>query len=428
MQTQEYLANKKILILDKSSTSRQLIEKALDQLGADKSLISSLKSYTHALEFVKTKKPDIIFTDFQIYDQFGLDLIPYQDEYIHDHSQRMFIVVTETANDSAVADAAEEEVDGYILKPFTIDYLNDYLTKLIEQKLIPNHYQTMLSKAKGMLVAGKLEDAILHFEMAVNLSAKPSLALYYLGEIHRKKSEPAQALHYFRQGQKITPLHFRCIVAEFMTLFEQQNFDEAYKVLDKIRKHYPLSPKLLKNAFALSVYTYKFKDVETYYQSFLELERKTYDLKNYVSSAMLEAGKDLLHHSKSDEALDYFLKGSVISGKNPEYMHQALDSFLTHNFLSEAETFIAMFSPEELSPALYKQLLFKINGAKMPYDKVIEEGKGLIQDGHATPEIYMRVFDLLKNTQHKQTLIVLVKKAMDQYPEKRGYFAPYLPR
>jgi two-component system chemotaxis response regulator CheY len=227
MLTQEFLANKKILILDKSSTSRQLIEKALQQMGADKTLITSMKSYTYALEFVKTKKPDMIFTDFQIYDQYGLDLIPHQDQYLHDHSKRIFIVVTETANESAVADAAEEELDGYILKPFTVDYLTAYLTKIIEQKLVPNHYQTMISKAKALLFAGKLEDAILHFEMAINVSAKPSLALYYLGEIYRKKGETVQALQYFRQGQKITPLHFRCAVAEFMTLFEQQQFDEA---------------------------------------------------------------------------------------------------------------------------------------------------------------------------------------------------------
>lgn len=427
-QAQTYLKNKNILILDKSSTSRQLIEKALIGMGVDKGSIFSLKSYQHAVEFIKEKKPNLIFTDFQIHDSFGLDLIGLQSQLIPDHSEKIFIVVTETAKDSAVTDAAEEEVDGYILKPFTIDFLSNYLQKIIEQKLIPNHYQEMLSRAKALLNENKMDDAILHFEMALNLSAKPSLALYYLGEISRKKGDVATALHYYRQGQKITPLHFRCIVAEFMTLFEQQKFDEAHKVLSKITLHYPMSPKLLKSALALSVYTYKFDDVERYYMSFLELERKTKDLKQYISSAMLEAGKNLLQNSKIDEALDYFLKGSVISGKRADYLHTVIDAFIENGQTLVAETYLSMFLSEELSPGLFKQLHFKINSHRYSYDKVIEEGKMIIGEGYATTEIYEHVFGLLRNTQHKQLLISLVHKAIDQYPEKKGAFVTFLPK
>ncbi len=375
IQAQEYLANKKILILDKSSTSRQLVELSLLNLGAEKTSITSLKSFTHALEFVRINKPDIIFTDFQIYDRFGLDLVPFQKEYCSNYNDRVFVLVTENANDSAVVNAAEEEVDGYILKPFTTETITEHLQRIIEQKLTPNHYKTMIAKAKSLQQLGHVDDAMIHFEMAVNLTAKPSLALYHIGEIYRQQEKYSEAITYFKQGQKITPLHFRCLVAEFMTLCEIDDFENAYKLLGKISAHYPLSPKVLKYAFSICVKTYRFEDVEKYYMHYLQLERKTEDLKVRVSTSLLEAGKSLLLKNKPDEALDYFLKGCVVIDKGVSYLHQVVDTLLTHQKPNVAETFVAMFGPDEIGTKLHKQIMLKITSYKAPHERLMEMRK-----------------------------------------------------
>ncbi|MCB0349257.1 MAG: response regulator [Bdellovibrionales bacterium] len=427
LNTQEYLANKKILILDKSSTSRHLLELALMRLGVDKGSITSLKNFHHAVEFVRINKPEIIFTDFQIHDRFGLDLVSFQSEYCQDETKKIFVVVTENATDSAVVDAADEDVDGYILKPFTTEAISEKLIRIIESKTTPNHYKTMLSKARGLQQAGKTEDAIIHFEMAINLAAKPSLALYYLGEIYRLKRDYGKAISHFKQGQKIIPLHFRCLVAEFITQFEIEEYVSAYKLLEKISAHYPLSPKILKYAFALCIKSFRFSDVEKYYMHYLQLERKTEDIKTSVSTTLLEAGVSLLRNKKYDDALDYFLKGSVIIDKNSVYLHKVVDALLEHQVQKQAETFVSMFGPEEIGDKLYRQLLFKIKTHKMPYDSVIEMGKGIINEGIASPEIYATVFNLLKNTPHEALLKTLVTKAIQQFPNKKSQFISYMP-
>ena len=76
-----FLADKKALVLDKSSSVRNMLERALVDVGMERENIVTHKNFEHALEYLQASKPDIVVTDFELHDKFGLDLIPHINEY-----------------------------------------------------------------------------------------------------------------------------------------------------------------------------------------------------------------------------------------------------------------------------------------------------------------------------------------------------------
>tara|TARA_B100001248_G_scaffold262270_1_gene257131 strand:- start:13946 stop:15241 length:1296 start_codon:yes stop_codon:yes gene_type:complete len=422
-----FFADKKALVLDKSSSIRSMLERVLTNIGVEKANIISLKNYDHAVDYIKNHKPEIIISDFEVHDRYGLDLIPYINEYVESPFEKIFVVVTENATDSSVADAAEEEVDGYLLKPFSSEQFEAYLLSIAQRKMNPSEYTKTILKGRRFLEAEKSKDARAQFLIAINQSDKPTLAYYYLGKIAHDQGQLDEALEYYQKALGLTPLHFKCLVGDFIIHLEQKKNELAYKKISHISQYYPLSPQLLKFALLLCITTYQYKDVERYFDRYMKLDRKPDDLKKVVSQALLTSGIDLLNNDNTEEALSYFLKGAVINGRTVEYLNKVIDVLIKNDMLDDADRYIGMFEPDDVGGAQYKQLLFKISAERNTYDQVLEEGKKLINSGEANPDVFIKVLDILTTTKNEKMLESIAYKAMDQFPNYRDLFKNYLP-
>jgi DNA-binding NarL/FixJ family response regulator/uncharacterized protein Yka (UPF0111/DUF47 family) len=424
---EKYLKNKRILILDKSNSVRSLIEKALIRMGAQEINISSFKNYENALNNIQTTNPHIVVADFSIHDKFGLDLLPYTKNNDISIFEKIFMVVTENSDDSSVADAAEEEVDGYLLKPFSAEIYIAYLRKIIHRKLNPSTYTKTILAGKAALAEGNFTQAISLFEQAILETDTPTVAMYYLGHIAYMNDDLPKALSCYKRALSVTPLHFKSLLGEFLIYLEQKNNETAYEKIQFISRYYPLSPQLLKFALLLCITNYDYDEVERYFDRYMKLERKPDDLKRVVSQSLLASGIHLLKKNETKEAVGFFLKGAIINGRTPEYLNKVVDILLKNKLIKEAEQYIGMFDDDDLGSTLYKQLLFTINAEKHTYDKVLEEGRQLINDEEASPEVFLKVLKILKTTENDRMLENIAFKAMEQFPDQRSKFKEYLP-
>ena len=87
-----------------------------------------MNSIEEAENLLKTQKITMVFSEFEIEKQNCLPLFQYMIEK-NSSKDRMLILVTKNSQQSAVAEAMEEQVDGYIIKPFVINYVKDNLAQ-----------------------------------------------------------------------------------------------------------------------------------------------------------------------------------------------------------------------------------------------------------------------------------------------------------
>jgi CheY-like chemotaxis protein len=424
----DYLQDKKILILDDSTSTRSVMKQVVEELGAKAENINAIGDFRQARHYVETERPTIIITEFHIGDFHGLDLMYLQDEYAGDPTQRLFMVVTANAHDSAVADAAEEEVDSYILKPFSKEKFKSYMSQSVRAKASPTEYQIMIKEGKDHYRAGEFDEARTTFNMAKLMTDKPCLACYYLGQVEEKTENFDEALEQYRYGLEINAIHYRCLVGEFELLYMLEKKKEAYDSLKKITSHFPVTPQILSKAFLLSIYTYNYNDVDDFFNLFLQLHRKPPELTKIVSAGMMTAGKYLLREKDIERALHNFKCGAVVSGRMPEYLHKVIDSLLDYGFGQSSQEFLAMFEGEELESDLFKQIKFRIDSQNATADQVIMMGRDLIYEGAGDENIYRAVLKSLVKQKNRKLAETIVYKGIEQYPDMKKQFLGYLDR
>ena len=229
----QFVQKKKALIFDDKRIYRHKTKLALLELGLEPKNIFIEKSFQEAHHILETHKPEIIVSEFQVFDNFGLDLAREQLNFIKLSNEKLFIIPTEEASNASVADAAEEEVEAFVLKPFDSKKILHYIRSATHRKLNPSPYSALINDIKNMIQNENYESARKSLNMAKILSERPMMACYYLGEIHRKHKEYSKALDEFENGLSYNEYHYKCLLGKFLVYKEQNNKSKAFACLKK---------------------------------------------------------------------------------------------------------------------------------------------------------------------------------------------------
>ncbi len=425
----KFLENKKALIFDNKRAHRSVAREGLVQCGVKPQNIISEENFKNAQKFIENEKPEIIISEFQVHDDYGLDLADAQMQIFEDHTKKIFIILTANATQSAVADAAEEEIEAFLVSPISRDKMVEYIYGSVKKKITPPAYASMIYEAKRLIREEQYDMAKQTLIMTKVMHDRPMMASYLCGEIYRKQGNYEGAMREFEEGLSYNHIHYRCLLGKFLALRDLKKKDLAFKCLEVISKHFPLTPDLLKNAFILSITSNHFEEVQNYYDLYIKQPRKTFELKVTVSQALLTAGKILLRERKYPKrAFDYFKKGAIISGRQKPFLSQILETLIKEGFENEVDEFINLFDPEEINSTLLKQFRFKAF-AKIEFDKVsqvIQRGKQMIFDGEADEEIYFIVCELLKENKKTKLLQTLVYRGIEDLPDVKNKLLTYL--
>jgi tetratricopeptide (TPR) repeat protein len=424
-----FLENKKALIFDNKRAQRNIAKEGLVHCGMRPQNIIIEKSFKNAKRIVEFEKPEIIVSEFQIHDDYGLDLAQIQMQVLDDSTKKVFIILTSGATQSAVADAAEEEVEAFLVSPISREKMIEYIYKAVKKKINPSAYASMIYECKRLIRKKQFDTAKQTLVIAKIMNDRPMMACYLSGEIYRLQGNFDSAMREFEEGLSYNDIHYKCLLGKFMALRNLKKKKEAFMCLEKLSKHFPLTPDLLKNAFILSITSYHFEEVQNYYDLYIKQPRKTNELKVTVSQALLTAGKILLRERRYPKrAFDYFKKGAIISGRKKPYLSQVLDTLIKEGFENQTQDFIKLFDPDEISATLLRQFSFKAF-AKTDHtniNQIIEQGKELIFSGEADEEIYFLICDLLKTKKKLKLLESIVYKGSEDIPEIKNKLHTFL--
>lgn len=416
----QYMATKRVLIAEPSVPFSSVIHQTMTAMGCKPENIWKEAEFLQALNLLGTTQPEIIISEYHLGKGFGLELAVKQAKYIQNPTDRIFILVTANASDSAVAEAAEEEIDGYILKPFNIKQLQDTFLTVMHKKMNPTPYISEIQKGKQHLQDKEYDSAREIFKQAKSFDKKPSLACYYEGHSSRELKELDSALKSFQEGRSYIPLHYKCLQGEFDILFEQQKKKEAYEVIKLINQNYPVSPGTLAKMFLLAIFTYNYKDIEKYYEIFITLDRRSDELVKIVGAALYSAGRFCLQAGDISLAEDFFRKGVAVAQREKSYLSRVVQALIKEKRFEEADKFLMMFNPEDRESAEFLQLDFEVVRRTRQPAEALDKGKSMIDEGKANPEVYREVVKILI-AQNKTTAAeeVIFKSAKD-FPELRA--------
>jgi tetratricopeptide (TPR) repeat protein len=167
-----------------------------------------------------------------------------------------------------VAEAAESDIDAYILKPLTVKSLGDRISAVVEQANNPPPMLSHLKKARIFKEEGKINEAIEETKLAIKAdrsSSKPIrelgllcyekeafqeaekwllmaagmnkldvFAFHHLGEICLKRNDIDNAAQWFEKAMSVSPRHVSRGIYFGKVLLQKGMLERAEEVLERV--------------------------------------------------------------------------------------------------------------------------------------------------------------------------------------------------
>lgn len=418
----EYLCDRRIMIVDPSKSCRSSIVKTLVEMGAKIANVFTARSYQEAEQIIEVHNIQFIITDYLISRHCSLYLLKQFAVMTPNPTERLFILVTGNSQESTVAEAAEEDVDAFICKPFTGNTLKDYLVDAIHRKIEPLPYQKLVNEGKKHLFEENLQGAHEAFSDAKKEDPKPSLACYYLGKTEEASEAFEQAKLEFEEGLTYKEIHYKCLVGKFELLNKMGLEIEAFHTVQKLAQHFPISPQRLGPVFELAVYTYHFEEMEKYYELFLSLPHRNESLMKTVSASLVVAGKYLLRQNDQTRAIKAFRNATNAYPGGAGILREIIFTLVTYELFEEAARFLVKFPDGLRESEDYRILKFLVDSGGDATLSIVSEGRKLLADGIIHPEVLRIMIRRYREFDKPQAAEDLAHKAIRYFPELKDEF------
>ncbi len=341
----DYIQKIDVLIVDKNPSSRSRLLKIMYDLGCKRNKIFTAGEMSEAEEFIATKNIGIVLSDYFIGGGSGFDLFKLVRAKFPDKKELSLILVTSNISQTAVAKAAEEDVDSFIIKPYTIQSIQENLISTVSHKVKPSQYVQMIDQGKELIKHRKFDEAIALLNEAKKLHQKPALALFYIGQAEHMKEAVEQAKGSFSNGLAFNNIHYKCLLGLYEMFLEQKKYGEAYQVVKKIAKFFPANPDRLTQIVRLAVQTENYDDMQMYYEIFTSLDERTEAMVNYIGAGLFVSGKHKLMNKKIDEAVRLFDNIAVSCSEFSKFTRAMICALVDYGQVSSAEKYLSRFPP-----------------------------------------------------------------------------------
>jgi CheY-like chemotaxis protein len=413
----EFLSSGDILIADKSSASRRRLTKTIVDMGGSRSRIDSVAHFSEAIDIIRSKKPKLLLSDYDLNGGSGFDLFKEYRESFPEEKKSVLILVTSNISQSAVAKAAEEDVDSFIIKPYTVKSLEKSLINTVIGKLYPSKYVQAIEKGKELLFQGNYEEALDVFEEAIKLNEKPSLAMFYHGQTKYMLEQLQEAEGDYKKGLEINSIHFKCQVGLYELFMKDQKFHEAYSVVKNIAKYFPANPDRLKEVVRLAMVTENYVDMEMYYDIFTQLDERTDDVINFVCSGMFINGKFHFIQGDKDKAREIFDKIGVSCSGMSKFLTAMIKLLAENEYFDDAQKLVSRFSndPQEKNSYMVAKYIAYSNVSSL--NERISQGLELWNNGVKDLEAFLLMYNSLLADNNEQKASEYLEEARRIWPK-----------
>jgi tetratricopeptide (TPR) repeat protein len=412
------LSKQRILIAD-SSSSRKSLRKLLGQFQVASSMIDVVDSYSDACEMINGRRPNIIFAESSLPGESVLGLIEIQKNALQAGEPRVFFFSTTKDSNAILSGAAEETVDGMILKPFTFDLLLEVFATAMLRKLNPTPYEKLINEGQAHMRVKESEEALKLFRSAIPYSPKPALARYWEGQALEQLEQIDEALQCYELGLSHDPLHYRCLLGLFEGSFKNADNEKAYKTGQKLCAHHAVPFKHIPLLIRVSIRNKKFDEVLAFYKDADALHRVEPTATLSLAAGLVVCGMWMLKQGNKGQALDAFRKAEMSSQGNPKILLRIIVELASKGFETEMKAMMSRL-PEGIkdSPEIrLAELDFHLSHAGSE-PKALQAALELIQLGQDSAKVYRVAIELSTKLGRKDKHVrELFDQAVAKHPE-----------
>jgi len=418
----DFLVSRKILVADGSGTSRSGLAKIILGMGAKTNNLLLIDNFNDAVRMVQKEEPEIIIVDYALGNSNGIEVSAATKGYQR-KEEKIFILVTGNSSQSAVAQAAEEDVDVFILKPYTIKSFSEILMRAVLAKIYPSEYIKTIQAGKRLLQANDADGALAEFIKATTLNNKPTLAYYYQAQAEIAKKLFVEAEISYNAGLKVNSLHYKCLTGMFDFLISQKRNADAYGIVKQLAKFFPANPNRLGQVLSLAINTGNYADVEQYYETFKEIETRKDDLVLYVCASLVVCGKHFFRQNQKEKALEFLKKAAVSAAGKPLILREIISVLIENKLLSEAEDVLKRFPEDLRKDAHFLVANFLVKNLSEPEKrKLIPDLRTMVRDEIKEPLIWYWLMFHLVDIEKNDEAETVYHDAIKLWPNKEEYF------
>lgn len=277
----------KFIVIDDMTNMRRTIKNMLRYIGYDK--ISEANDGDIAFEIMKNNPPEFIIADWNMPRLPGIELVRKTKE-VEKLANIPFLMVTAEVQESQIVQAAESDIDGYIIKPFVAKTLEDKIRVILERKLNPNEFDQLIKDGMNLKKKKQFDEAIAVFERALKITPKSSRVRHLIGETFQLKGDIAKAEELFQAAAKINPQYVKVYQSLGELYKETGDQEKECAVLEKAAK---ISPNNISRQTALGkLYVAKgnVAGAEKAFKKAMEVDPKNASLQTTIGEIFLESG------------------------------------------------------------------------------------------------------------------------------------------
>jgi CheY-like chemotaxis protein len=416
-----FISTHDVLVVDKNASSRNRLLKTVCDLGCKRNTVHTCGTMAEAEEIINTKNVGIVLSDYVIGGGSGFDLFKMvREKKSSEKKDLCLILVTSNISQTAVAKAAEEDVDSFIIKPYTVQSIQENLLSTISAKISPSPYIVKIEEAKTQIFAGKYDEAMTILNVAMKLHPKPALALFYLGQAELLKSHVSQAEGNYSKGLSYNNIHYKCLIGLYELFMKQNKYTEAYQVVKKVAKYFPANPDRLTQVVRLTMQTQNYEDMQEYYDIFTQLDERTPQMTNFMGAGMYISGKYCFQNNKEEMGLKFFDNVAVSCSEHTKFIKAMISVLVDYNKAEDAMKMLSRFPAGSDKTPDYMISDFIIS-AKMIDNPgaLVKTGLDLYNQNIRDYQVMVALIEAMEKSGHKQDKLQEFKDEVKKlWPEK----------
>ncbi len=279
--------NMKFLVIDDMTNMRRTIRNMLRYIGYDS--VAEAVDGDHALKMMDNNQPEFIICDWNMPRLPGIELVRKTKE-IKKYANIPFLMVTAEVQESQIVQAAESDIDGYIIKPFVAKTLEEKVNSILERKESPTEFDLLIKEGITSKNEKQYDNAVSAFEKALKITPKSARVRHLIGEIFQLKGEVEKAENLFQEAAKINPQYVK-VLQSLGDLYQKSGDQEkAFVALERAAKISPNNVTRQTMLGKLYVAKGKVKEADQAFKAAMKVDPNNSELKTEIGEIYLESG------------------------------------------------------------------------------------------------------------------------------------------
>ncbi|MBI3599395.1 MAG: tetratricopeptide repeat protein [Nitrospinae bacterium] len=279
----------KLLIIDDMTNMRRTIRNMLRCIGYE--YISEAENGDTALKKMKSEGVDFVICDWNMPVMSGIELLRKvrDDEKLKDMP---FLMVTAEITESQIVQAAETEVDGYIIKPFVAKTLGEKINSILDKKANPGEADKAITKAMKYYDGGMYKEAISTYEDALKMTPKSARIRHAIGEVYEKMGMDDKAIAYYEEAYKINPQYIKVHQSMGDMYLKKGDTDKAMESIERAAKISPNNPQRQAQLGKIYLAKGEVEKADKAFKTAVNVDPKNAGLRTDIGEAYLKSGHD----------------------------------------------------------------------------------------------------------------------------------------